>query len=89
MDDQTMEVYVRHNSGRSLLMFHIPTRIRESFLKGINNGEFSSTDCQTYLELSVLPEWITDVDVRELLQSRGEVIHLRIPLAAITASFNG
>jgi|GEM_PF-2091355 len=88
MEDQTVEVYVRQSSGRSLLMFHIPTCIRDSFFRGIKNGEFSSADCQAYLELSVLPEWITDADVRALLQSKGEAIHLRIPLAAITASFN-
>lgn len=88
MEDQTLEVYVRHSSGRSILTFHIPTCIRESFLQGINNGEFSSAACQTYLELSVLPEWITDADGRALVQSREEVIHLRIPLAAITSSFS-
>jgi len=88
MDDQTVEVYVRHNSGRSLLMFHIPMCIRESFLQGIKNGEFPSEDCQVHLELSVQPEWIADADVRALLQSKEKVIHLRIPLAAITASFN-
>ncbi len=88
MDDQTVEIYVRHSSGRSLLMFHIPTCVRDSFIQGINNGEFSSADCQAHLELSVLPEWIADADVRALLQSKEKAIHLRIPLAAITASFN-
>lgn len=88
MDDQTVQVYVRHSSGRALLMFHVPKRIEESFLQGINDGKFSLADTQPYLELSVLPEWVTDADVRAKVQSIGEVIHLRIPLAAITASFN-
>ncbi|WP_018992432.1 hypothetical protein [Aromatoleum toluclasticum] len=88
MNDQTVEIYVRHSSGRGLLMFHIPTRIRDLFLQGINVGEFTPATNQAYLELSVVAEWITDADIRAQVQSMESPIHLRIPLVAITTSFN-
>jgi hypothetical protein len=77
-----IEIYVRHSGGRSLLHVHLPAGERESFLSGLAAGEYSSEG--THLELSVLPEWITDDDERARLVASGSLPHLRIPLSAIS-----
>ena len=83
-----IEIYLRHSSGRSLLMFHVPASNRNNFLEGLKRGEVSGNELGINLELSVLPEWITDPTERENFIRSGSNIHIRISLASITASYS-
>jgi hypothetical protein len=76
-----LAIYVRYSGGRNLLHVHLPAGERENFLSGLAAGEYSSEG--THLELSVLPEWITDDEERAGLVAAGSLPHLRIPLSAI------
>lgn len=74
-------IYVRNSGGRSLLNVYLPAGEREGFLSGLAAGEYSSEGA--HLELSVLPEWITDDEERARLVAFGSLPYLRIPLSAI------
>jgi hypothetical protein len=66
------EIYVRHSGGANLLNAY---------------GDVSRLDCSVrsgepvaFVELSVLPEWITDIDQRIAYMTSGQIIHVRIPI---------
>lgn len=56
-----MEIYVRHQSGpSSLLTFHLNEEQRLQLIAALTNGESIVLPAQ--LELSVLPQWVTNPD---------------------------
>ena len=82
-----IEIYVRQSGDRNLLTLHIPERLREAFIAALRAGSFGGKSSEMQVELSVLPEWVTDEDQRDLLLEDGFPIHVRIPIAEITASY--
>lgn len=75
MSDETVELYVRNSASRTLLNLHAGD-------EAIAAAEIAKKSGlpQAFLELTVLPEWITDLDQRVAYQNSGELIHVRIPL---------
>jgi hypothetical protein len=83
-----LEIYLRHSSRRTLLMFHVPDSEQKNFVESLQRGDFSSTTVEINLELSVRPEWISDPEAREAVKRSGTDIHIRVPLSAITATYS-
>lgn len=76
-ESKPMEIYVRHQSGPSaLLHFHLNDAQRLQLITALANGE--SVALPAHLELSVLPQWVTNPDEN--------TAHAVIPLHQI--SFN-
>lgn len=66
------EIYVRQSGGANLLnVYGDASALRQS-------GE--RMEPVAFVELSVLPEWITDPDERRAYADSGRVMHLRIPI---------
>jgi hypothetical protein len=82
-----LEIYVRHSSGRALLMLHAPEALRATVLAAIKSGEIDSTQARMHLELSILPEWITDSSVRMQVSKIEDSIHVRIPISVLSMNF--
>lgn len=68
-----IEIYVRHNGNGAVLNIHLDSSTKQELITALQSGRFESADMPIYLELSVLPEWLT---------TQGES-HARIPVAAI------
>ena len=82
MTDQ-IEIYVRPRDGKAMLNILVPPHLREQFLRGLQDGAFQSNTASIALELSPLPQWITDPTLREQAESASDQVHLRIPVAAV------
>jgi len=82
-----IEIYIRHSSAGTFLNFHIPSQLKKKFISAIQKGSLSEGDALMAVELSVLPEWITDKEVQEKLSSMNESIHLRIPVTSLNVNF--
>ena len=78
-----IEIYVRPSVGRVLLNIYLGADVRDRFVDGIGRGEFECRDAPTHLELSVLPEWVTDPELRVKIAALDSPIHVRIPLTHI------
>lgn len=87
MEDR-IEIYVRNSADRTLLNLYVPARLRAQLLKALKDGgTFSDSGVPMALELSPLPEWITDDDERERAGQVGPGSHLRIPITSINLQF--
>ncbi len=66
------EIYVRHSGEANLLhAYGDASKLRHSGERG---------EPVAFVELSVLPEWITDPEQRKAYAESGQMIHLRIPI---------
>jgi hypothetical protein len=83
-----IEIYVRKSADRTLLNLHVPAHLKEQFIAALESGSFSDSCIPMALELSPLPDWITDQDLRGAATLAGTGVHLRIPLTAINLSFS-
>jgi hypothetical protein len=83
-----LEIYVRHSAGKALLMLHAPEALRAIVLAAVKGGEVDSTKARIHLELSILPEWITDPSVRKQVSKIHDPIHIRIPISALSMDFS-
>lgn len=73
-----IEIYIRQSGGSgTLLNFHIPNNLREKFIEGLKNGAFECEAGSANIEISVLPEWITDPEQRGQLLHNDNPIHMR------------
>lgn len=66
------EIYVRHSGDSNLLHAYGDA---SSLTSPSDEGEPIA-----FVELTVLPEWITDADKRRSYETSGELIHVRIPI---------
>ncbi|MFM0324895.1 hypothetical protein [Caballeronia glebae] len=84
-----IEVYVRDSGQGKLLSVHMPESLRQSFSGCLEKGEFNPNwFCSSLaLELSVLPEWLTDSRQRAAAKRRTENLHIRVPLDAIKVNY--
>lgn len=68
------EIYIRHSGGSNHLHAHgDTTALRQSD---------AQREPLAFVELSVLPEWITDPEERKVYAESGRMVHLRIPIHA-------
>ena len=82
MDVEGVEIYVRV-SGGAMINFYMTDDVREKFRKALMSGEVSCREFPINLELSVLPEWVTDEKQRRKLEKAHEIVHVRIPITHI------
>lgn len=78
----SVEMYVRHSAGLALFHVHLPAAFASTFIERLRGDQVTSDDAVVHLELSVLPEWVTDSDQRAQLTKIGPV-HVRVPIAQI------
>ncbi|CAH0349854.1 hypothetical protein [Aquabacterium sp. CECT 9606] len=72
-----IEIYVRHRSDGAMLNFHLSSRDRQALIHALTTGGgMEDTSIPIHLELSLLPQWLTDP----------ENMHARIPISAINIS---
>ncbi len=71
-----IEISVRHTHNGTLLNIHLDARAKQRLIAGLQSGRFDSRDTPINLELSVLPEWLTDP----------ESTHARIPITVINVN---
>lgn len=76
MSDDTIEIYVRHSGGKNLLNVYASDDAKKAAAQAHSRGLPTA-----FVELSVLPEWITDETQRAAYEAGGEVLHLRIPIS--------
>jgi hypothetical protein len=69
----SIEIYVRHNGNGAVLNIYLDSSTKQELISALQSGRFESAGVPMHLELSVLPEWLTN---------QGES-HARIPVAAI------
>jgi len=82
-----VEIYVRQSAGRNYLNFHVSNILREKLLASLKNGAVDSDGVDINLELSILPEWITDEEQRARFENQRESMHIRVPVSAINTYF--
>lgn len=89
MSDQPsqIEIYVRPSAHRVMLNFHVPEALKEALIAGIRNGSFSTDAARMNVELTLLPQWITDKSVRMQYEELTEDVHARIPIDTINTNF--
>jgi hypothetical protein len=78
-----IEAYVRHSFNGATLNLHVAGTMRDKILQGIAAAAIDGTSNEIHLELSVLPQWVTDVETRRTVEAVGTPIHIRIPLDSI------
>ena len=76
-----IEIYIRHSGGDALLHAHVPFDIKNQVVESLKLGDLTSDLAPMTLELMVLPEWISDPKERKKYESKGTMLHLRIPIA--------
>jgi len=75
MSDETVDICVRNSAGKTLLNLYA----NDEAMAAAELAKESGLP-QAFLELIVLPEWITDLDQRVAYQNSGELMHIRIPI---------
>jgi hypothetical protein len=75
-----IEIYVRPSGDRVLLNIYVPKSVRNQFIEGLRSGSFGDGELKTSMELSVLPQWITESEDRVVNQLP---MHIRVPISAI------
>lgn len=81
--EEGIEIYVRHSSGKAMLTIYVPDSQRESLMRGLAGGQVAF-EVPAHLEMSSLPQWITDDELRAKLAN--ETVHLRIPIGSVTVN---
>jgi len=75
MSDETVDICVRNSAGRTQLNLYASDEAKAAAMLAKKSGL-----PQAYLELIVLPEWVTNLDQRVAYQNSGELMHIRIPI---------
>lgn len=74
-----VEIYVRPGGRGVLMMIQLPDDVdRQQFVEKATSRD-AAPDLGMHLELSVLPDWCTDPDVRSEVERIGH-IHVRVPV---------
>ena len=72
---EPFDIYVRHSGDKNVLFIHgCPGTQEETVAERLEGKPLA------FLELSVLPEWITDERYRAAYKESGRTLHLRIPI---------
>lgn len=89
MNDESnrIEIYVRPSGDRVMLNFHVPEALKEALIAGIRDGSFSTDAARMNVELSLLPQWITDGDDRKAYEKQFSSVHVRIPIDTVNTNF--
>jgi hypothetical protein len=74
-----VEIYVRDSDQSAAMHFHYTGTSRDEFLCALQTGKLKLSSFKIDLELSVLPEWVTDPEQRAAVATSGP-IHIRIPI---------
>jgi len=85
--DDGLEIYVRPSGDDTFLNIHASGKAKKQLLSGLKSGSCDGREMPIHVELSVLPEWLTEGQdqAREFLQRIGP-IHVRIPISAINVA---
>ena len=75
MSDETVDICVGISAGKTLLNLYA----NDESMAAAELAKESGLP-QAFLELIVLPEWITDLDQRVAYKNSGELMHIRIPI---------
>lgn len=84
-----IEIYVRHNNNDTMLNFYLPEQLKSELTKAVTGGQFRAYGQTIHLELSILPEWITDHAQRDNLSKLESPVHLKIPITCINGCIEG
>mgnify|MGYP000508771439 CR=1 FL=1 len=68
-----IEIYVRHRSEGTMLNIHLDQEAKEALIAALQSGKFDNPNMPIHLELSILPEWLSDT----------HSMHARIPISEI------
>lgn len=82
-----IEIYVRHSSNGTFLNFHVPSQMKEQFISALHTGSLEDCAAAVAVELAILPEWITDREVRAKVEALDECINLRIPVTSFNVNY--
>lgn len=82
-----IEIYIRNSSAGTFLNLHIPSQMKEQIISAIQKGSLDLNDLAVTVELPVLPEWVSDREVRAKIAKRNERIHLSIPITSLNCNF--
>lgn len=81
-DSQSISINVRHTHDGTLLYFHIPDHLKTEFIRGIQQGNVQLASGSS-LEVSVLPEFISNPEDSKSFKESGLFLHLNIPVSKI------
>ena len=82
-----IEIYIRNSSSGTFLNLHIPSRMKEQIVSAIQKGSLDVNDLAVTVELPVLPEWVSDQEIRAKVAKLNEHIHLSIPITSLNCNF--
>lgn len=71
-----IEIYVRHRSDGAMLNIYLDRKAKEALIAALESGKFEAPNTPISLELSVLPEWLSEPGST----------HARIPISEINVS---
>ena len=75
-----VEIYLRHSAGQALLMFHVPSSMREAFITAIqSSGIIDGRQIPIIFEAPVRPEWTPGPD---------DPRHMRVAVDQISIQFS-
>lgn len=71
-----IEIYVRHRTDGAMLNIYLDRKTKEALIAALESGKFEDPNTPISLELSVLPEWLSEPGST----------HARIPISEINVS---
>ncbi len=74
-----IEIYLRHSSDRTLMMFHVPASMRQQFLLAMQGDTLDGRETPIVFEAPVLPQWIPDPEASA---------HMRVAVDQISVQFD-
>lgn len=82
-----IEIYIRNSSAGTFLNLHVPSQMKEQIVSAIQKGSLDVNDLAMTVELPVLPEWISDREIKAKVAKLNEHTHLSIPITSINCNF--
>lgn len=71
---ENIEIYIRNSNGHDLLNIYVPSKLRDAFIKGAENGLIEDVGASINFEMSVDPSRSAN---------RDEPIHVALDIKAI------
>lgn len=68
-----IEIYVRHRSEGAMLNIYLDQKTKVELITALQSGKFEGGKIPINLELSILPDWLSEADS----------MHARIPISEI------
>ncbi|MCP1318387.1 hypothetical protein [Vreelandella lionensis] len=71
-----IEIYIRHRSEGALLNIYLDKKTKVALVAALENGKFDDPNVPINLELSILPQWLSEENST----------HVRVPISEINIS---